>query len=190
MKVFDLCNQEYDNPHYKEIKPHYFKRILWTIINYTVFRVLIGYPMRYVRNLILRMFGARIPLFSLVYPSATIFAPWNLEIGRHVCIGPKTTIYNKDKITIGDFCVISQGTYLCTASHDITDSKNSLITAPIVIGKNVWVASDAFVGMGVTIGEGAVVGARAAVFKDVEPWTVVGGNPAKFIKQRIIKDKC
>ena len=60
--------------------------------------------------------------------------------------------------------------------------------APITIGDRAWVAADAFVGMGVTIGEGAVVGARAAVFKDVEPWTVVGGNPAKFIKKRVMKD--
>ena len=52
----------------------------------------------------------------------------------------------------------------------------------------VWVAAEAFIGMGVIIGEGAVVGARACVFKNVEPWTVVGGNPAKFIKKRIIKE--
>jgi putative colanic acid biosynthesis acetyltransferase WcaF len=52
----------------------------------------------------------------------------------------------------------------------------------------VWVASDAFIGMGVTLGQGAVVGARAAVFKNVEPWTVVGGNPARLIKKREIKD--
>ena len=83
---------------------------------------------------------------------------------------------------------ISQGAYLCTASHDIMDKNNPLITAPIHINSFAWIASDAFIGMGVTVGEGAVVGARAAVFKDVEPWTVVGGNPAKFIKKRIIQD--
>lgn len=187
MKAFDILNKEYDNPHYNEVKPHYIKRVLWTIINRTVFRCIIGYPMRYIRNLLLRMFGAKIPLFSLVYPSATIFAPWNLEMGRHSCIGPKTSIYNKDKIIIGDFCVISQNASLCTASHDIADPKHGLITAPIVIGNKAWVATEAFIGMGVTIGEGAVVGARAAVFKDVEPWTVVGGNPARVIKQRIIR---
>jgi putative colanic acid biosynthesis acetyltransferase WcaF len=59
---------------------------------------------------------------------------------------------------------------------------------PIVVADKAWVAADAFIGMGVTIGEGAVVGARAAVFKDVEPWTVVGGNPAQFIKKRVIKE--
>ena len=56
-----------------------------------------------------------------------------------------------------------------------------------MIENRAWVAADAFVCMGITIGEGAVVGARAAVFKNVEPWTVVGGNPAKVIKKREIK---
>lgn len=188
MKAFDLVDKEYDNPHYTEVKPHYLKRILWIVVNHTLFRCIIGYQTRYLRNLLLRMFGAKIPLFSMVYPSSTIFAPWNLEVGRHSCIGPGTKIYNKDKITIGNFCVVSQGAYLCTASHDITNPYNPLITAPIVVGDQAWVAADAFVGMGVTIGEGAVVGARAAVFKDVEPWTVVGGNPAKVIKRRVIVD--
>lgn len=83
---------------------------------------------------------------------------------------------------------VSQGAYLCTASHDITNPLNPLITAPIVIEDQAWIAAGAFVGMGVEIGQGAVVGARATVFKDVEAWTVVGGNPAKFIKKRIIKE--
>ena len=82
---------------------------------------------------------------------------------------------------------MSQGAYLCTASHDISDSLNPLVTAPIIVKDQAWIATDAFVGMGVTVGQGAVIGARACVFKDVEPWTVVGGNPAKFIKRREIK---
>jgi len=124
----------------------------------------------------------------MIYPSTKIFAPWNLEMKSHSCIGPYAKIYNKDKITIGENAVVSQNASLCTAGHDISDSQHSLITAPIVIGDRAWIAAEAFVGMGVTVGEGAVVGARAAVFKDVEPWTVVGGNPAKFIKERKIKD--
>lgn len=177
-----------DMEYYSEVKPHYIKRIIWQFVNITLFRCLLGYRLRYVRNLILRLFGARIPLYSMIYPSCRIFAPWNLVVGRHSCIGPHTQIYNKDKITLGNHCVVSQGCFLCTAGHDISDARHKLITAPIVIGDRAWVAADAFVGMGITIGEGAVVGARAAVFKDVEPWTVVGGNPAKFIKQRIIKN--
>lgn len=177
-----------DLSHYKEPKPNNFKRIVWTIVNATVFRCVMGTKLRYVRNFVLRLFGAKIPLASLVYPSCKIWAPWNLEMGKNSCIGPNTQIYNKAKIVIGDNAVISQGTYLCTASHDITDPRHSLVTAPIIIGDKAWVASNTFVGMGVTIGEGAVVGATASVYKDVEPWTVVGGNPAKFIKKRVIKE--
>ncbi len=84
--------------------------------------------------------------------------------------------------------IVSQKTYICTASHDITHSLHPLITAPIIIEDQAWIAADAFIGMGVTIGQGSVVGARSSVFKDVEAWTVVGGNPAKFIKRRQLKE--
>lgn len=109
-------------------------------------------------------------------------------MGRYACLASDVDCYNVARITIGDNTTISQGAYLCTASHDITDPLNPLITAPIVIEDQTWVAAHAFIGMGVTIGQGAVVGARAAVFKDVAPWTVVGGNPAKFLKNRVIKN--
>ena len=78
-----------------------------------------------------------------------------------------------------------QGRY--SASHDVTSPLNPLITAPIVIEDQAWIGAKAYIGMGVTIGQGAVVGATASVYKDVEPWTIVGGNPAKFIKKRIVK---
>lgn len=174
-----------DLSNYKEVKPHRKKRIIWAIINITLFRLLVGRLLWPLRKLLLIGFGAKIDQKAYIYSQCIIYAPWNLIVGR-ACIGPNTEIYNKDSIIIGNDSVISQGSFLCTASHDIHSTMLPLKTAPIVIGNNVWVASDAFVGMGVTIGEGAVVGARAAVFKDVEPWTVVGGNPAKFIKKRII----
>lgn len=103
------------------------------------------------------------------------------------CLASDVECYNVDVIHIGENATVSQGAFLCTASHDITNSLNPLITAPIVIEDQAWVAAEAFVGMGGVIGQGAVVGARAAVFKNVAPWTVVGGNPAKVIKLRIIK---
>ena len=177
-----------DLSHYTESKPHHLKRVCWYIVNHTLFRWLVGTPLRYGRNLLLRLFGARIPLKSLIYPSCDIWAPWNLEVGEYSCVGPNTQLYNKAPIVIGDNVVISQGAYLCTASHDITDPHHALITASIAVCDWAWVAADAFVGMGVTIGEGAVVGARGCVFKDVEPWTVVGGNPAKMIKKRVMKE--
>ena len=110
-------------------------------------------------------------------------------MGNYSCMGPKVDCYNQGKITIGNQTSISQKTYLCASSHDFTISNFPLILKPIQIGNQVWIAADAFIGPGVSVGEGAVVGARAAVFKKVDPWTVVGGNPAKFIKDRKLRDK-
>lgn len=172
---------------YTEKKTHRKKRLLWRVVNYTLFRVFPLSMCKSYRNFLLRLFGAKIDKDALVYSSCVIYAPWNLILGR-ACIGPKTEIYNKDFVFIGDDCVISQGSYLCTASHDINDLMLPLKTSSIIINDKVWVASYTFIGPGVIIGEGAVVGARAAVFKDVAPWTVVGGNPAKYIKDRVIKD--
>lgn len=171
---------------YTEPKPHYVKRIVWTIVNATIFRMFPGIPLRYVRNALLKSFGAQLPWKTLVYESCRIWAPWNLIVEEYVCIGPHTDIYNKDIVTIGKHVVISQNSTLCTAGHDICSVRFSLTTSPIIIRDRAWIASHAFIGPGVTIGEGAVVGATASVFKDVEPWTVVGGNPAKVIKKREI----
>ena len=139
------------------------------------------------RNFVLRLFGAKIGAGSVIHASVKIWAPWNLEVGQRTAIGLRVECYNLGRIIIGNKVSISQGAYLCTASHDFTKRENPLITKPIFINDYAWVAADVFVIMGVTIGEGAVVGARAAVFKDVAPWTVVGGNPAKFIKKREMK---
>lgn len=172
---------------YTEEKPHRIKRIVWCFVNHTFFFILIGKPLMKVRTLILRLFGAKIDNRANVYNSCRIFAPWNLTIGR-ACIGPRTELYSKDKISIGDDSVVSQGSVLCTASHDISSTMLPLKTAPIIIEDNVWVASDCFIGMGVTLHKGAVVGACAAVFKDVAEMNVVGGNPAELIKIRKIKN--
>lgn len=139
------------------------------------------------KRCLLRLFGAKIANTAVVHSRAKIYYPANLTMEAYSCIASDVDCYNVAHITIGANSTVSQGAYLCTASHDITNPFNPLITAPIIIEDQAWVAAEAFVGMGITIGQGAVVGARAAVFKSVEPWTVVGGNPAKFIKKRILK---
>lgn len=164
------------------------RRLIWNVSALFLFKPFVGPLFCKWRNLILKLFGAKIGKGSKISSSAKIWAPWNLETGDYTAIGDNAIIYNPDKIILKSKVVISQYAYLCTASHDITDQHNNLITKPILINTFAWVAADAFIGMGVTIGEGAVVGARAAVYKDVAPWTVVGGNPAKFIKNRIVKE--
>lgn len=138
------------------------------------------------KRMLLRMFGAKMGKNSHVYSSAKVYYPANLVMGNNTCLASEVDCYNVAPIILEDNVTVSQGAYLCTASHDITNPLNPLITAPIVLKDQSWIGARAFVGMGVTIGQGAVVGATASVYKDVEPWTVVGGNPAKFLKKRVI----
>ncbi|MBD5367564.1 MAG: putative colanic acid biosynthesis acetyltransferase [Bacteroides sp.] len=140
------------------------------------------------KRMLLRAFGAKLSPTAVVYSSVKVYYPANLVMDDYACLASDVDCYNVAPIHIGKYATVSQGAFLCTASHDITSSTHDLITAPITIKDQAWIGAEAFVGMGVTVNDGSVVGARAAVFKDVEPWTVVGGNPAKFIKKRIIKD--
>ena len=167
---------------------HKIQRALWGVVWTLLFRPSPRVCFAW-RHFLLRSFGAKIGKGSLVYPTCRIWAPWNLEIGEFVCLSFDVDCYCVDKVTIADQTTISQYAYLCTASHDITDPHMRLITAPITIGPNAWICAGAFVSPGVTIGEGAVAAARAVVVKDVPPWTVVGGNPAKFIKTRTLREE-
>lgn len=161
-------------------------RVLWNCIYWILFRPFNANIFKNWRSFVLRLFGARIGKNANIYASVKIWAPWNLEIGTFSTLGPQVDCYNQGEIKIGDNCNISQKTYLCASTHDFSISNFPLVLRPIEIEDQVWVAADAFIGPGVSIGKGAVVGARAAVFKDVGKWTVVGGNPAGFIKIREI----
>jgi putative colanic acid biosynthesis acetyltransferase WcaF len=100
------------------------------------------------------------------------------------CIARGAECYSVAPIFIGAHACISQFAYLCTASHDVNSADFAMVSRPITVQAFAWVAAGAFVGPGVTIGEGAVVGAMASVFRDVEPWVVVRGNPAVVVKER------
>lgn len=177
----------YDKYHNNLTWSNKFFRLWWNVCYLLLFRPFCGSIFIFWRLFILRCFGARIDEGSIVYASASIWAPWNLRIGKRSCIGPHTIIYNPGKIVIGNKVAISQRSHLCAASHDYESILNELVCKTIRVEDRAWIAADAFVGMGVTIGEGAVVGARACVFTDVEPWTVVGGNPAREIKKRVMR---
>lgn len=156
----------------------------WRLFAVVFFRPFAGPVFRYWRALMLRLWGAKIGKRCAIAAGCKIWAPWNMEIGDYVAVANGAELYNVDKIAIGEHVTISQGAYICTASHDITKLLKPLTTKPVVIGNYAWICARAIVLPGVTIGEGAVVAAGAVVTKDVEPWTVVGGNPAKLIKKR------
>ena len=183
MQSVDLS--QYQN---KLSRLHQLKRLLWGLIWLMLARWLPRSLGCGWKRLLLRLFGAKLSSTAVVYSSTRIYAPWNLEMGHHSCLADEVDCYNVAPVTIGDNTTVSQKSYLCTASHDITKPNLPLIVSPIHIEDQVWVGADAFIGMGVTVGQGSVVGARASVYKDVPPWTVVGGNPAKKIKERVINN--
>lgn len=162
------------------------RRMLWTICWTLLARPFPRSTFMPWKRFLLRCFGAKVARTANVYASAKIFMPWNLVMKDHACLASGVDCYNAASVVIGVNATVSQRSFLCTASHDISSPHHEQTERPICIGDRAWVAAEAFVGPGVTIGEGAVVGARAAVFGDVEPWTVVGGNPAKMLKRRVL----
>lgn len=139
------------------------------------------------RLLLLRLFGAKVALNSGVYGSSRIWSPANFEIGEHAYVGPRAKIYNIAKITMGPYSLVSQGGHICTGEHDIEDVNFQLRARPIRIGARAWIAAEAFVGPGVTVGDGAVLGARGCALSDLKAWTVYAGNPARVLKLRGVR---
>lgn len=161
-------------------------RVAWAV-GRLVFRI-IPRPLYWLRSGLLRCFGAKVGAHTQIANSAVIYFPWNLEIGEWSSIGEHAWIYNLGLISIGKKTTVSQRAHLCSGTHDYTHPALPLETRPIHIGDESWICSDAFVGPGISVGEGAVVGARSVVVRSVEPWKVVAGNPAREIKERRLKE--
>lgn len=133
---------------------------------------------------LLRLFGARVGQGVLVCPGVKVLMPWNLRIGDYTAIAEGVDIYNFGEVRIGSNTCVSQGVWLCTGSHDYNVPNFPLIWDDIQVGDRVWIAAQSFIGPGVTVGDGAVVGARSVATRDLEAWTVSAGNPCVSIKPR------
>jgi len=163
------------------------KRVIWLVVSIFLFRPFALPFFNGWRIFLLRCFGAKIEKHSVVHASAYVPAPWQLTMGINSALGPQVKLHF-GKTIIGSKVTVSQRSYLCSATHDARNLNLPFRAGTIVIEDYVWIAAEAFIMTNVTLKEGCVVGARAAVFEDVEPYTIVGGNPAKFIKKREIKD--
>ena len=157
-------------------------RILWAIAR-PVFR-LIPRPLWILRVWLLRLFGAKIGNDVHIYPTVRVTIPWNLNIADQVAIGERAILYALGPITIGPRTVISQYSHLCAGTHDYRDPTFPLLKTPIEIGADVWVCAQSFIGPGVVIGEGAVIGACSVVMKNVGSRMVGHGNPFQILKTR------
>ncbi|WP_339726236.1 putative colanic acid biosynthesis acetyltransferase [uncultured Paraglaciecola sp.] len=159
------------------------QRAVWGAVYFFLFRFS-PTPLFTFRRFLLSAFGADVHFSARIYPSASIWLPSNLTIEEKATLGPKVNVYNQGKITIGRRTTVSQGAHLCASTHDYNDPLHPLLLAPICIESDVWVCAEAFVGPGVTLSEGSVIGARAVVVKSTAPWSVSAGNPARHIKER------
>ena len=158
-------------------------RLAWRLYWFVFFRFT-PIPLFSFRSFGLRLFGADLGLNVRVYPSANIWNPKNLYVGSGSSIGPFVNIYNQGSVVIGKKVIISQYSHICASTHDYNDPVHPLVLAPVSIEDNVWICADAFIGPHVKVSEGGVIGARAVLMKDAEPWSVYSGNPAQKIKER------
>lgn len=172
----------YDQSHFDRGRPGWFV-LLWWLVQALAFPLSPHFANGF-RVWLLRCFGAKIGQRVVIRPTARFTYPWKVAIADHSWIGDDAVLYSLDQITLGQNCVVSQKSYLCTGSHDPEDPGFRLITAPIVIGNGAWVATDCFIAPGVTVGANAVVGARSSVFRDLPPGYLCLGSPCRPVRLR------
>ena len=160
---------------------HKLGRAAWGLVWALLFRTS-PRPLFAWRRWLLGLFGAKLDPRARVYPRAKVWAPWNLEMAAFATLADDVDVYCVDRVRLGERAIVSQYAYLCGASHDFEDDGRPLVPQPIEIGARAWIAADVFVGPGVTLGEGCVVGARSSVFGDLPAWHVCVGSPAKPLR--------
>lgn len=160
------------------------RRTLWSI-SWLLFCRFTPRPLHAWRAFVLRCFGAKIANPSFIYPTCSIWAPWNLVCSSHVTIGDGAEIYNPVSLRLDTHVILSQQSYVCGATHDYNDPAFPLIAYPMRFGAYAWVCARASVAPGVNLGEGAVLGLGSVAARDLEPWGVYSGVPAVRIKDRV-----
>lgn len=164
------------------------RRLGWNLVCTIAFRPTPRWALNGWRSALLRAFGAKVGEGCRIDPNVRIWAPWNLTMGAYSALAEDVDCYNVDQIKIGSKVAISQRTFLCTASHDISSLLRPLVHAPIEIGDHVWVAAEAMLHPGVRLGEGSVIAARTVLRDDTKPWSIWAGNPARQVGKRTLSD--
>lgn len=162
---------------------HRLLRVVWKIV-WALFAAWTPPPLHRWRIFLVNLFGGHVDASCSIYGSVQIWYPPNLTMARSAALGPGVECYSMGPIEIGPYAVVSQRAFLCTGTHDIHNQNFQIGARPIRIEADAWIAAEAFVGPGVTIGDGAVLSARGAAFRDLKPWTVYQGNPAIATKLR------
>ncbi len=161
-------------------------RAIWMLMGRPIFRLSFHNWYNF-RARLLRRFGARIGKGVAIRPTVKIEVPWMIEIDDDATIGDHAILYSLGPIKIGKRTIVSQYAHLCAGTHDYADRTFKLIRSPITVGEDAWIGADAFIGPGVTIGRLSVLGARSSAYKSMPEAQVCVGNPAKPIKERLLR---
>jgi putative colanic acid biosynthesis acetyltransferase WcaF len=159
-------------------------RAAWGIVYATLYRPS-PRPFHGWRCFLLRLFGAQLAPGVHPYPTARIWAPWNLICDDAASIGEDAIIYNPKPLHLGSHAIVSQYAFICGATHDYEDPLFPTVSYPMSLGAYSWICARACVQPGVQVGEGAVLALASVATRNLEPWTVYGGVPAKPLKKRI-----
>lgn len=158
---------------------------LWWIVQATLFRCSPQFAYGF-RAWLLRLFGARVGKCCVIRPTVRITYPWKVSIGDYAWIGDDVVLYSLGEIEIGAHVVVSQRSYVCAADHDFRQEDFPIRARKVIVGTQAWLATDVFVAPGVRIGEGAVIGARSSVFRDMPDGMVCMGSPCHPVKPRTV----
>jgi putative colanic acid biosynthesis acetyltransferase WcaF len=159
------------------------RRQLWNVCWLLLYRTS-PRPLHAWRSMLLRTFGAKMGPNCHFYPGSKIWSPWNLVCADQVTVGDGAEIYNPAPIDLGSHAILSQGAYLCGATHDFDDPAFPLLAYSMTVGAYAWICARASVSPGIRVGEGAVLGLASVATRDLEPWTVYAGTPAVKVKDR------
>lgn len=162
-------------------------RFLWGVVYGLLFRPS-PRPFFGWRRFLLQLFGAQLATNTFINNTARIWAPWNLSMGEFSSLAHDVNCYCVAPIRIGGHVTVSQYSYLCSATHDFEGADFTLQSSPITLEDYCWIAADVFIGPGVTVREGTVVGARSSVFDDLPQWSVAMGTPARPIRPRVVRN--
>jgi len=163
------------------------KEALWLVISLLLFR-LCPFNFSGLKCAVLRAFGAKIGHNVTIKPRVIINFPWKLFIGNHVWLGEECWLQNLAQITIGNNVCISPRAFLCSGSHNYKLSTFDLIVKPIVLEDGCWIAANAWVGPGVTVGTHTVLTAGSVTSQNLEAYAIYRGNPAGIVRSRFISE--
>lgn len=158
-------------------------RLLWGMAWLLLYRTS-PRPCHAWRAMLLRLFGAKVGAKCHFCPGSKVWAPWRLRCEDRVTFADGAEIYNPSPIYFGSHAIVSQGAYVCGATHLYNQPEFRMVSFPMKIGAYAWICARAIVGPGVNVGEGAILGLGSVATRDLEAFGIYAGSPARKVKER------